>query len=107
MRPQLYQPFRLPVRLYILLFWAAIGVAMVTTGSRSAEVNPPLGLLLLGLGLAGPGVLAVLALASGAVWARLIEPALDVRRARIHLSLILGLGAAGAVMMGLALHRLL
>ncbi len=107
MRPQLYQPFRLPVRLNILVFWAAIAVAMITTGSRSGETNPPFGLLLLGLGLAGPGVLALLALTSAALWARLVDPELDARRAKIHLSLIVGLGVAGAVMIGLALHRLL
>jgi hypothetical protein len=104
-RPQLYQPFRLSVRINILIFWAVIGVAMFTTGS--GEPNPPFGLVLLGFGLAGPGVLALLALASAALRARLVDPELEARRARIHLALIAALGAAGAVMMGLGLHRLL
>jgi hypothetical protein len=105
-RPKLYQPFRLPVRLSLWLLWAAIALAVITVGSQSAVPNHPVGLLLLGLGLAVPGLLAVLALASPALWSRLIDPELDVRQARKHLCLIVGLGIAGAVMMGFALNRL-
>jgi hypothetical protein len=106
-RPKLFQPFRLPVRLSIWLLWAVIAVAVITVGSRSPEPNHPVGLLLLGLGLAGSGLLAVLTLASTAVWNRLIEPDLDVRQARIQLYWVAGLGAVGLVLMGSALNRLL
>jgi len=106
-RPKLFQPFRLPVRLSIWLLWALIAVAVITIGSRSPEPNHPVGLLLLGLGLAGTGLLAVLTLASTAVWNRLIEPGLDVRQTRVQLYGIAGLGAVGLVLMGWALSRLL
>ena len=106
MRSKLFQPFRLPVRLSLWLAWALIAVAVIVIGSRSLEPNHPLGLLLLGLGLAAPGLLAVLTLASPAFWNRLIEPGLDVRQARNHLYGIAALGVVGAVMIGFALSRL-
>jgi hypothetical protein len=105
-RPKLFQPFRLPVRLSLWLAWAFIAVAVITVGSRSPVPNHPVGLLLLGLGLAGSGLLAVLALASATVWSRLIDPAFDARQARPHLYWVVGLGVVGAVMMGFALNRL-
>ena len=107
MRPKLFQPFRLPVRLSIWLAWAVIALGVITVGSQSPEPNHPVGLLLLGLGLAGSGALAVLALASAALWGRLIDPAFEARTARAHLYWVVGLGAVGAVLMGFALNRLL
>jgi len=106
-RPKLYQPYRLQVRLYLFLAWAAIALGVIIAGSRSLERNPPVGLLLLGLGLAGSGLLATLTLASAALWDRLVDPEFDVRTARIHLYWVVALGVLGAVMMGFALNRLL
>ena len=106
MRPKLYQPFLLPVRRSLWLMWAVIAVLVLFIGSQNPEPNDPLGLLLLGFGLAGPGLLAVLGLASPAYWSRLIDPELDAGVVRTHLYLLAGLGVAGAVMMGVALHRL-
>lgn len=106
MRPKLFQPFRLPVRLSIWLAWAFIAVSVITIGSRSPVPNHPVGLLLLGLGLAGSGLLAVLALAIPAFWSRLIDPEFEAGRARPHLYWIVGLGVVGAVMMGFAVDRL-
>ncbi len=106
MRPKLYQPFRLQVRLSLWLAWAAIALAVIAVGSRSLEPNHPVGLLLLGLGLAGSGLLAVLALASTALWNLLIDPGFDVRAARLHLYWVVAFGVLGAVMMGFALNRL-
>lgn len=107
MRPKLFQPFRLPVRLSIWLFWAVIALGVITVGSRSLEPNHPVGLLLLGLGLLGSGLLAVLTLASTALWQRLIEPEMDAQAARAHLYWVVGLGVIGLVLMGWALNRLL
>lgn len=106
MRPKLFQPFRLPVRLSLWLAWAAIALGVITVGSQSPVPNHPVGLLLLGLGLAGSGILAVLTLVSTALWSRLIDPDFEVRTARVHLYWVVGLGAVGAVMMGFALNRL-
>jgi hypothetical protein len=106
-RPKLFEPFRLPVRLSIWLSWALIAMGVITVGSRSTEPNHPVGLLLLGLGLAASGLLAALALLSKALWERLIEPGHDVRQARVHLYWVAGLGVVGLVMMGSALNRLL
>jgi hypothetical protein len=106
-RPKLFQPFRLPVRLSIWLLWALIAMGVITIGSRSVEPNHPVGLLLLGLGLAGSGLLAALTLLSKALWERLIEPGQDVRQARVQLYWVAGLGVVGLVMMGSALQRLL
>lgn len=105
-RPTLYQPYRLPVRLSLWLVWAMIALGVITVGSRSPEPNHPVGLLLLGLGLAGTGLFAVLTLAIPALWSRLIDPELDRRTARVHLYWVAGLGAVGLVMMGFALNRL-
>ena len=106
MRPKLFQPFRLPVRLSIWLAWAVIAVSVITIGSQSPVPNHPVGLLLLGLGLAASGLLAVLTLVSPAFWDRLIDPEFEDRKARTHLYWVVGLGAVGAVMMGFALNRL-
>ena len=107
MRPKLYQPYRLQVRLSLWLAWAAIALGVITVGSRSLEPNHPVGLLLLGLGLAGSGLLSALALASTALWNRLVDPAFDVRAARSHLYWIVAFGVLGLVLMGSALSRLL
>ena len=106
-RIRIYQPFKLPVRITLWALWALIAVGVITIGSRSAEGNHPVGLLLLGSGLAGSGILALLALLSSAFWERLVEPELDVRNVRIHFYVLVGLGLLGAVMMGFALNRLL
>jgi len=105
-RLKLYQPFRIRLRVSLWLAWAVIAVAVLTIGNRSSEPNPPLGLLLLGLGLAVPGMLAVLALASDTLWNRLLDPEPDLRMTRIHLYWLAGLGVLGAAMMGSALNRL-
>ena len=106
-RIKIYQPFRLPIRITLWAVWAIIAVGVITVGSRSAEGNHPLGLLLLGSGLAGSGILALLALLSSTFWERLVEPEFDARSARTHFYVLLGLGLLGAVMMGFALHRLM
>ena len=106
MRTRLFRPFRLPVRLSLWLAWAFIAVSVITIGSRSPIPNHPVGLLLLGIGLAAPGLLAVLTLASPAFWSRLIEPEIDAGQARNHLYGIVALGVAGAVMIGFALNRI-
>jgi hypothetical protein len=106
-RPKLFQPFRLPVRLSIWLAWAVIILGVITVGSRSPEPNHPVGRLLLGLGLSGTGLVAVLALVSTAVWNRLIEPAADRPQARAQLYWVAGLGVVGLVLIGSALQRLL
>jgi len=106
-RLKLFEPFRLQVRLSLWLFWAAIALAVISIGSRSAEPNPPTGLFLLGAGLLAPGALAALALVSSTLWNALIDTGLEVPPARRHLYGILALGAGGAVLIGFALHRLL
>lgn len=105
-RLRIYQPFKLPVRLTLWALWAIIAVGVITIGSRSPEPNHPVGLLLLGSGLAGSGVLAALALASAAMWERLVEPELDAGNARKHFYGLLALGVVGGVMVGVALARL-
>jgi hypothetical protein len=105
-RPKLFQPFRLQVRLSLWLLWALIAVSVITIGSRSPVPNHPVGLLLLGLGLAASGLLALLALTVSTVWTRLIDPEFDAGKARTHLYVVVGLGAVGAVMTGFALDRL-
>ena len=107
MGPKIYEPYRMPVRLTLWIAWAAVAVSVITVGSQSPLPNHPVGLLLLGLGLTATGVLSLLTLSSSAVWARLIDPEFDVRRARTHLFWLLGVGVAGLVMIGFALRRLL
>lgn len=107
MRLGIYQPFKLQVHLALWLLWAAIALGVIAAGSRSEEPNHPVGLLLLGLGLAGPGGLALLALLSRDLWERLADPEYDARKARIHFRGLVALGLVGIVMMGSALSRLL
>lgn len=106
-RIRIYQPFKLPVRITLWALWALIAVGVITIGSRSPEPNHPVGLLLLGSGLAGSGILAVLPLLSSALWERLVDPEFDVGNARKHFYGLLALGVIGGVMVGLALARLL
>lgn len=103
----IYQPFKLQVHLALWLLWAAIALGVILTGSRSGESNPPAGLFLLGLGLAGPGGLALLPLLSRALWDRLTDPEYDERKARNHFRVLVAFGLIGMVMMGSALSRLL
>lgn len=106
--PKIYQPYRLPVRMALWISWMAVAIGVITVGSRSPEPNHPVGLLLLGLGLAGSGILAGLTLLLPGVWKRLVEPDVDVREARIHFYWIFGLGAPiGLVMVWSAVSRLL
>ena len=109
MRFGLFQPFNMTVRLVLWILWAGIALSVVVVGSRSPEPNEPVGLLLLGVGLAGPGVLALLTLLSKSLWGRLVEldEALDIRQARGRLQGLVGLGVVGFVMIGFALDRLL
>ncbi len=103
----IYQPFKLQIHLALWLLWAAIALGVILAGSRSEESNHPVGLLLLGLGLAGPGGLALLPLLSRALWDRLADPEYDERKARNHFRALVALGLIGAIMMGSALSRLL
>lgn len=105
-RLRIYQPFKLPVRVTLWAVWALIAIGVITIGSRSPEPNHPLGLLLLGSGLAASGVLAALPLLSSALWERLVEPDFDARTAKRHFYGLLALGAIGAVMVGVAVGRL-
>jgi hypothetical protein len=103
----LYQPFNLQVRLVLWLLWAVIVLAVIGVGSRSPEPNHPVGLLLLGLGLVGPGALALLTLLSRDLWERLVDPEYDVQKARLHFHGLAGLGLVGLLLIGFALERLL
>ena len=105
-RIRIYQPFKFPVRITLWALWALIAIGVITIGSRSPEPNHPVGLLLLGSGLAGSGVLAALPLLSSALWKRLVEPEFDARNARFHFYGLLALGAVGLAMMGFAVNRL-
>lgn len=107
MRPRLFQPYRLQVRLTLWMVWATLAVAIIWVGSQSPEPNHPVGLLLLGLGLAGSGALALLTLLSRFVWERLVDPDFDLREARTHFYWLLPLGLLGAVMIGSAVVRLI
>ena len=109
MRFGLFQPFNLTVRLVFWLLWAAIALSVIAIGSRSPEPNHPIGLLLLGLGLLGPGLLAFLTLLSSSLWERLVvlEEEQDLRDAKIRINVLVGLGLVGFLMSWSALERLL
>lgn len=108
MRFGLYQPFNLTVRLVLWLLWALIAVSVIAVGSRSPEPNHPVGLLLLGLGLFTPGLLALLTLLSSSLWERLmdLDEEQDLQDARRRAWGLVALGAVGLVMLGVALQRL-
>ena len=103
----IFKPYRLIVRCYLWAAWAVVALLVMTIGGRSPVPNPPVGLLLLGLGCAGSGGLAALTLFSSAVWQRLAEPDVDLREARAHFYGLVGLGVLGAVLISMALGRLL
>jgi hypothetical protein len=108
MRFGLYQPFNLTVRVVLWLVWAVIAVSVIIVGSRSPEPNHPVGLLLLGLGLFGPGVLALATLLNGSLWERLtdLDEEEDLGEARRKVWGLVGLGVVGLVMLYFALQRL-
>ena len=91
----------------IIFLGLAIALGVITIGNQSTAPNPPAGLLLLGLGLVAPGLLAALALASPALWDLLIDGEADAAPTRKHLYAFLAVGAAGLAMAGVALQRLL
>jgi hypothetical protein len=108
MRFGLYQPFNLTIRVALTLMWVLIAVSVIAVGSRSPESNPPVGLLLLGLGLFGPGLLALMTLLSSSLWERLVDldEEQDIREAKFRLNGLVGLGLIGFVMLWFALDRL-
>jgi hypothetical protein len=108
MRFGLYQPFNLTIRVALTLMWVMIALSVIAVGSRSPEPNHPIGLLLLGLGLFAPGLLALVTLLSRSLWERLVDLGedQDVRRAKIRLNVLVGLGLAGFLMLWSALERL-
>ncbi|MES1245508.1 MAG: hypothetical protein ABUT39_28140 [Acidobacteriota bacterium] len=108
MRFGLYQPFNLTVRVALWVFWMAIALSVIAIGSRSPEPNHPAGLLLLGLGLFGPGLLSFLTLRSSSLWERLIDlgEEQDLQEARKRVKGLAVLGLAGLLMLGWALARL-
>lgn len=107
MRFGLYQPFNLTVRVALALMWVVIVLLVLAVGSRSPEPNHPIGLLLLGLGLAGPGLLALATLLSKSLWDSLVDlEENDVRDAKIRINVLVGLGLVGFLMLWSALDRL-
>ena len=107
MRLGLFKPFNLQIHMVLLLLWVAIGAGVIFVGSRTEEHNPPAGLLLLGVGLAGPGILAAMALLRPALWEHIVDPEQDARQARKHLAGLCVLGLAGVFLVWHALNRLL
>ena len=107
MRFGIFRPFNLQINIALLVLWAIIGAGVIAIGSRSQEHNPPAGLLLLGVGLAGPGALSLMALLRPALWEHIVDPAHDAREARKHLIGLSVLGLAGVFMVWSALERLL
>ncbi len=107
MRFGLFRPFNLRINVALLVLWVVIGAGVIAIGSRSQQQNPPGGLLLLGVGLAGPGVLSLMALLRPALWEQIVDPEYDARKARKHLIGLSVLGLAGVFMVWSALDRLL
>lgn len=107
MRLGLFRPFNLQIHIALLVLWVVIGAGVIFIGSRSAEYNPPAGLLLLGVGLAGPGILAAMALLRPALWEHIVDPEYDARKARAHLAGLCVLGLGGALLIWSAMDRLL
>ncbi len=107
MRFGLFRPFNLQINVALLVLWVVIGAGVIAIGSRSQQQNPPGGLLLLGVGLAGPGVLSLMALLRPALWEQIVDPEYDTRKARKHLIGLSVLGLAGVFMVWSALDRLL
>ena len=107
MRFGLFRPFTLQINVALLVLWVVIGAGVIAIGSRSGQHNPPGGLLLLGIGLAGPGILSLMALLRPALWQHIVDPTYDARKARNHLIGLCVLGLGGVVMVWSALDRLL
>jgi len=107
MRFGLFRPFNQQINVALLVLWVVIGAGVIAIGSRSGQHNPPGGLLLLGVGLVGPGALSLMALLRPALWAQIVDPEYDARQARKHLTALCVLGLAGVVMIWLAMDRLL
>lgn len=107
MRFGLFRPFNLQINVALLVLWAVIGAGVIAIGSRTPQYNPPAGLLLLGVGLLGPGILSLMALLRPALWAQIVDPGYDARKARVHLMGLCALGLAGVVLVWAALERLL
>ena len=107
MRFGLFRPFNLQINVALLVLWAVIGVGVIAIGIRSGQNNPPGGLLLLGMGLIGPGALSLMALLRPALWEQIVDPEYDARRARKHLIGLSVLGLAGIAMVWSAMDRLL
>lgn len=107
MRFGLFRPFNLQINVALLMLWVVIGAGVIAIGSRSGQQNPPGGLLLLGVGLVGPGALSLMALLRPALWEQIVDPAYDAHKARKHLIGLSLLGLAGAFMVWSGLERLL
>ena len=107
MRFGLFRPFNLQINVALLFLWVAIGAGVIAIGSRSAQHNPPGGLLLLGVGLLGPAALALMALLRPALWTQIVDPEYDADKARKHLIALSFLGLAGVAMVWSAMDRLL
>ena len=107
MRLGLFKPFNLQIHVALLVLWVVIGAGVIFVGSRTEEYNPPAGLLLLGVGLAGPGILAAMALLRPSLWEHIVDPGQDVSQARKHLGGLCVLGLAGVFLVWSALDRLL
>lgn len=107
MRFGLFRPFNLQINVALLLLWMVIGLGVIAIGTRSQQHNPPGGLVLLGVGLAGPGILSLMALLRPALWEQIVDPEYDARTARIHLMGLCVLGLAGAFLIWSGLERLL
>ncbi|HEX5719665.1 MAG TPA: hypothetical protein VF179_26145, partial [Thermoanaerobaculia bacterium] len=91
----------------LLVLWVVIGAGVIAIGSRTDQHNPPAGLLLLGVGLAGPGILSLMALLRPALWEQIVDPEYDADKARKHLIGLSVLGLAGVFLVWSALERLL
>lgn len=107
MRFGLFRPFNLQINVALLVLWIVIGAGVIAIGSRSGQQNPPGGLLLLGVGLAGPGVLSLMALLRPRLWEQIVDPECDARKARNHLIGLSVLGLAGVFLVWSAIGRLL
>jgi len=107
MRFGLFRPFNLQINVALLVLWVVIGAGVIAIGSRTDQQNPPAGLLLLGVGLAGPGILSLMALLRPALWEQIVDPEYDADKARKHLIGLSVLGLAGVFLVWSALERLL
>jgi len=107
MRLGIFRPFKPQINVALLLLWVVIGAGVFFLGSRSGQHNHPGGLLLLGVGLFGPGALALMALFSPALREQILDPEYDDAKARVHLTGLSVLGLAGLFLIWSGLDRLL